>query len=173
MKREPPRCDEILGEWDRNDLLHPAQAFESPAAVLKDPDLIINEKRAILASWASDACAVEAAQICGPRLRAASYGSTRLWKRCALSIRKPTAPLIGAFCEAGGSWTEDAVIRQLAVPLCNKGPREGTPRLHTRSAREVSRDRRAFYLTGCGDLGRAGQAKGDRHDTRLPGLRQR
>ena len=79
----------------------------------------------------------------------------------------------GAFCEAGGSWTEDAVIRQLAVPLCNKGPREGTPRLHTRSAREVSRDRRAFYLTGCGDLGRAGQAKGDRHDTRLPGLRQR
>jgi hypothetical protein len=70
MKREPPRHDEVLGEWDLNDLLHPAQAFESPAAVLTDPDLTVNEKRAILASWASDACAVEAA----PDLRAAPSG---------------------------------------------------------------------------------------------------
>jgi hypothetical protein len=70
MKRESPRGDEVLGDWDLNDLLHPAQAFESPAAVLKDPDLIINEKRASLASWASDACAVEAA----PDLRAAPSG---------------------------------------------------------------------------------------------------
>jgi hypothetical protein len=29
--------------------------------VVDDPDLTINEKRAILASWVSDACAVEAA----------------------------------------------------------------------------------------------------------------
>jgi hypothetical protein len=42
-------------------LLHPAQAFAHPRDVLADPDLTINEKRAILASWASDACAVEAA----------------------------------------------------------------------------------------------------------------
>jgi hypothetical protein len=70
MKREPPRCDEILEDWDLNDLLHPAQAFESPAAVLEDPDLTVSEKRAILASWASDACAVEAA----PDLRAAPAG---------------------------------------------------------------------------------------------------
>ena len=70
MKRELPRRDEVLGEWDLNDLLHPAQAFESPAAVLEDPDLTINEKRAILASWASDACALEAA----PDLRAAPSG---------------------------------------------------------------------------------------------------
>ena len=61
MKREPQRRDEVLGEWELNDLLHPAQAFESPAAVLEDPDLTVNEKRAILASWASDTCAVEAA----------------------------------------------------------------------------------------------------------------
>jgi len=33
--------------------LRPAQAFN-------DPDLTLNEKRAILASWASDACAIEA-----------------------------------------------------------------------------------------------------------------
>jgi hypothetical protein len=38
--------------------------------VLKDPDLTLNEKRAILASWASDACAVEAA----PALRRAPDG---------------------------------------------------------------------------------------------------
>ena len=70
MKREPPRSHEVLGDWDLNDLLHPAQAFESPAAVLKDPDLTLNEKRAILASWASDACAIEAA----PDLRAPPSG---------------------------------------------------------------------------------------------------
>ena len=70
MKREPQRRNEVLGDWELNDLLHPAQAFESPAAVLEDPDLTVNEKRAILASWASDACAVEAA----PDLRGAPSG---------------------------------------------------------------------------------------------------
>lgn len=43
-----------------DDLLHPAQAFEHPRDVVGDPDLTVNEKRAILAAWASDACAVEA-----------------------------------------------------------------------------------------------------------------
>jgi hypothetical protein len=42
-------------------LLHPARAFDHPDDVVEDPDLSLNEKRAILASWASDACAVEAA----------------------------------------------------------------------------------------------------------------
>jgi hypothetical protein len=46
--------------FDLNELLHPAQAFEHPAEVVNDPDLTLNEKRAILASWPSDACAVEA-----------------------------------------------------------------------------------------------------------------
>ena len=62
--RDPSR--NIDDGWDLNDLLHPAQAFENPAAVVNDPDLTVNEKRAILASWASDACALEAA----PDLRA-------------------------------------------------------------------------------------------------------
>jgi hypothetical protein len=52
---------------DLDDLLHPAQAFAHPRDVVADPDLTLNEKRAILASWASDACAVEAA----PALRCA------------------------------------------------------------------------------------------------------
>jgi hypothetical protein len=56
--------------WDPNDLLHPAQAFEHPSHVVNDPDLTLNEKRAILASWASDACAPEAA----PHLRRAPGG---------------------------------------------------------------------------------------------------
>jgi hypothetical protein len=43
-----------------DDLLRPADAFVNPQEVVCDPDLSINEKRAILASWASDACAVEA-----------------------------------------------------------------------------------------------------------------
>jgi hypothetical protein len=51
--------------FDLEALLHPAQAFAHPLAVVNDPDLTLNEKRAILASWASDACAVEAA----PELR--------------------------------------------------------------------------------------------------------
>jgi hypothetical protein len=47
--------------FDLDGLLHPAQAFEHPSHVVADPDLTLNEKRAILASWASDACAIEAA----------------------------------------------------------------------------------------------------------------
>src|SRR3954465_2633211 len=50
-----------------NALLHPAQAFSHPSDVVNDPDLTLNEKRAILASWASDACAVESV----PELRRA------------------------------------------------------------------------------------------------------
>ena len=53
--------------FDLDDLLHPARAFAHPRDVLKDQDLTVNEKRAVLASWASDACAVEAA----PALRLA------------------------------------------------------------------------------------------------------
>jgi hypothetical protein len=40
-------------------LLHPAAAFDHPRDVVNDPDLTLSEKRAILSSWASDACAVE------------------------------------------------------------------------------------------------------------------
>src|SRR5207248_5106510 len=47
--------------FEIDSLLHPAQAFEDPMNVVNDPDLTLNEKRAILASWASDACAMEAA----------------------------------------------------------------------------------------------------------------
>ena len=55
---------------DLDELLHPAQAFAHPSEVVSDPDLTLNEKRAILASWASDACAVDSA----PALRHAGPG---------------------------------------------------------------------------------------------------
>ena len=42
-----------------NVLLHPASAFDHPRDVVNDPDLTTEEKRAILSSWASDACSVE------------------------------------------------------------------------------------------------------------------
>ena len=46
-------------DFDLNSLLHPARAFPRPIDVVEDPDLTVTEKRAILASWASDACAVQ------------------------------------------------------------------------------------------------------------------
>ena len=55
---------------DLDALLHPAHAFAHPLDVVRDRDLTFNEKRAILASWASDACAVEAA----PALRQTPQG---------------------------------------------------------------------------------------------------
>jgi hypothetical protein len=56
--------------FDLDDLLHPARAFSHPMEVVQDSDLTLNEKRAILASWASDACAIESA----PSLRKAPKG---------------------------------------------------------------------------------------------------
>lgn len=43
---------------DINALLHPGTAFEHPRDVITHPALSLSEKRAILASWASDASAI-------------------------------------------------------------------------------------------------------------------
>ena len=56
---------------DLDDRMRPSDAFSHPQEVVGDPDLSINEKRAILASWASDACAVEAM----PGLRKSAFGT--------------------------------------------------------------------------------------------------
>lgn len=61
--------------FDLDALLHPARAFAHPMDVVRDPDLTLNEKRAILASWASDACAMEAA----PVLRVNNSGNVVRW----------------------------------------------------------------------------------------------
>jgi hypothetical protein len=44
--------------YDLNAILHPGSVFDHPRDVLADPSLSRAEKRAILASWASDAAAV-------------------------------------------------------------------------------------------------------------------
>ena len=62
--------DRTDADFNLDELLHPANAFGDPSEVLNDPDLTLNEKRAILASWASDVCAVEAA----PELRMGPQG---------------------------------------------------------------------------------------------------
>ena len=43
---------------DLNRILHPGTAYAHPRDVVADPAISIGEKRAILASWASDAAAV-------------------------------------------------------------------------------------------------------------------
>lgn len=63
--------DSSDGDFNLNEFLHPAQAFGHPSEVVNDPDLTLNEKRAILASWASDVCAIEAA----PELRSSPSGT--------------------------------------------------------------------------------------------------
>jgi hypothetical protein len=63
--------DRTSDRFDLDQLLHPARAFNHPSEVVDDPDLTLNEKRAILASWASDACAIES-----PDLRSHSGGPT-------------------------------------------------------------------------------------------------
>jgi hypothetical protein len=52
--------------FDFNSLLHPGTAFEHPRDVVSHRGLSLAEKRAILASWASDASAIASC----PSLRA-------------------------------------------------------------------------------------------------------
>jgi hypothetical protein len=52
--------------FDFQALLHPGTVFEHPKDVVAHPSLTLAEKRAILASWASDASAIA----CCPALRA-------------------------------------------------------------------------------------------------------
>jgi hypothetical protein len=52
--------------FDLQALLHPSTVFEHPNDVASHPELTLTEKRAILASWASDASAI----VSCPALRA-------------------------------------------------------------------------------------------------------
>lgn len=79
MNHHFQKADRVAADPDDrgglDDLLHPARAFAHPSDVVGDPDLTLNEKRAILASWASDACAAEA----NPVLRETADGRTASW----------------------------------------------------------------------------------------------
>lgn len=51
---------------DLTSLLRPSGAFVHPSQVVDDADLTLNEKRAILASWASDSCKPQTAPALRP-----------------------------------------------------------------------------------------------------------
>jgi hypothetical protein len=57
--------------FDIDGLLHPSRAFRHPLDVVRDTKMTVAEKRSVLASWASDACAIES----NPALRAAATGN--------------------------------------------------------------------------------------------------
>jgi len=65
----PARPDTDDTAIDR--LLHPSRFYEHPRDVLRDISLPNSEKRAILSSWASDACAVDSC----PALRHPPFAS--------------------------------------------------------------------------------------------------
>lgn len=61
-------CGRVIDDnvYDLNAILHPGSVYDHPRDVLEDEELTLAEKRAILASWASDAAAVTSC----PSLRA-------------------------------------------------------------------------------------------------------
>jgi len=89
---------------DLDALLHPARAFDHPDDVVGDRGLTLNEKRAILASWASDACAVDAS----PALRRAPGSGRVVTVDEILEALRALDKLAG---ERGASWTRRQVRR--------------------------------------------------------------
>lgn len=71
MTHQDHRIDDTV--YDLNAILHPGSVFDHPKDVLADATLSRAEKRAILASWASDAAAISSC----PALRAVP-GTTRI-----------------------------------------------------------------------------------------------
>jgi hypothetical protein len=74
--------------FDFQALMHPGTVFEHPKDVVSHPDLTLAEKRAILASWASDASAI------------ASYPALR----ASEGLRAPISidAILDALCELDG-----------------------------------------------------------------------
>lgn len=106
-------------------LLHPAQTFDHPDDVVHDPDLTLNEKRAILASWASDACAVEAA----PALRRVPGSDCTVRVDEILEALRTLDRQAG---EKGSSWIRRQVRRASIEAF-----RESRSRREDRAAREL------------------------------------
>jgi hypothetical protein len=65
------RCENMWNDSDVDQLLHPGRFYARPADVAADEALSKDERRAILSSWASDACAVES----NPALRQPQHAS--------------------------------------------------------------------------------------------------
>jgi hypothetical protein len=74
--------------FDINALLHPGELFDHPRDVVSHPFLSLSEKRAILASWASDASAIASC----PALRAPA----------GLKVPVTIDEILEALCELDG-----------------------------------------------------------------------
>lgn len=99
-------------------LLHPARAFAHPKDVVRATSLSLNEKRAILASWASDACAVEAA----PELRCLESGRIVRWDDVMDALRlldKQAAEASRARREDGDDESAQGLPRSPWLALCS------------------------------------------------------
>jgi hypothetical protein len=70
-KPASPAIRKILQPFDIDALLHPSKAFRHPLDVVRDPDMTVAEMRSVLASWTSDACAIES----NPALHETAFGS--------------------------------------------------------------------------------------------------
>ena len=92
--------------FDLNALLHPGTVFDHPKDVLADSSLSISEKRAILASWASDASAIASC----PSLRSPA------------GLKKPVSidEILEALCELDGGPRNPP--RDLTTPPCSARP---------------------------------------------------
>ncbi len=90
--------------FDITALLHPGTVFDHPRAVVAHPSLSISEKRAILASWASDASAIASC----PALRAPA------------SLKAPVTidEILEALCELDGS---PAIRPAASQTVCVRG----------------------------------------------------
>lgn len=88
MRSDPFVFPDLSSDPELDQLLYPSRAFGHPQAVVEDTDLSLNEKRAILASWASDVCASKPARDCGSlRARQRRSRSMTSWRPCAASTR--------------------------------------------------------------------------------------
>ena len=67
-----PGNDPVGRDREIDQLLHPSRFYLRPADVVADQLLTVDERRAILSSWASDACAVDS----NPALRRPPQAST-------------------------------------------------------------------------------------------------
>lgn len=54
-----PWTEPFASDHEIDQLLHPSRFYDRPADVVADHLLTVDERRAILSSWASDACAVD------------------------------------------------------------------------------------------------------------------
>ena len=89
--------------FDLNALIHPGTAFNHPRDVVSHPTLTSAEKRAILASWASDACAIASC----PALRAPD------------GLKAPVTidEILDALCELDGKPRNSAGRQTLSVAV--------------------------------------------------------